>query len=63
MDKIFTPEEAARLLAVSPKTIRKWIRQGKLKESRAGRLLRIRERDLEAFLDPARYAQETTKKG
>ena len=59
MEKLLTPEEAAAILSVSPKSIRAWLRQGKLKGVRAGRLWRIRERDLEAFLDPLAHALET----
>lgn len=59
MDRLLTPEEAAEILAVSPKSIREWLRKGKLKGLRAGRLWRIRERDLEAFLDPVLQALET----
>lgn len=58
MERLLTPEEAAERLAVSPKSIRKWLREGKLKGVRAGRLWRIRERDLEAFVDPVLYALE-----
>lgn len=59
MDRLLTPEEAAEILAVSPKSIREWLRKGKLKGVRAGRLWRIRERDLEAFIDPVLQALET----
>lgn len=59
MDRLLTPEEAAEILAVSPKSIREWLRKGKLKGLRAGRLWRIREGDLEAFLDPVLQALET----
>jgi excisionase family DNA binding protein len=58
MERLLTPEEAARILAVSPKSVREWLRQGKLKGVKVGRLWRIRERDLEAFLDPALRALE-----
>jgi len=56
MDKLLTPQEAAEKLAVSTKSIREWLRLGKLKGVKAGRLWRIREHDLEAFLDPVLYA-------
>ncbi|MGB9663169.1 MAG: helix-turn-helix domain-containing protein [Moorellaceae bacterium] len=59
MDRLLTPEEAAEILAVSPKSVREWLRQGKLKGVKAGRLWRIRKCDLEAFLDPVLYALET----
>ncbi|MCL5985969.1 MAG: helix-turn-helix domain-containing protein [Actinobacteria bacterium] len=50
MDTLLTPEEAAQRLAVSPKSIREWLRQGKLKGVKAGRLWRISEPALLAFL-------------
>jgi len=37
-EKLLTPEEVAEHLAVSPKSIRKWLREGKLKGVRVGRL-------------------------
>lgn len=40
MEKLLTPEEVAERLAVSPKSIRKWLREGKLKDVRVGRLWR-----------------------
>jgi len=46
-----TPEEVAECLVVSPKSIREWLRIGKLKGVKVGKLWRIRERDLEAFLE------------
>ena len=58
VERLLTPEEAADRLAVSPKSIREWLRRGKLRGVRAGRLWRIRERDLEAFLDPVLQALE-----
>jgi excisionase family DNA binding protein len=48
-ESLLTPERAAQLLAVRPKTIRDWLKQGRLKGVRAGRRWRIRERDPEAF--------------
>jgi len=59
VERLLTPEEAAERLAVTPGSIRVWLRQGKLKGVRAGRLWRIRERDLEAFLDPTLRALES----
>jgi excisionase family DNA binding protein len=53
-EQLLTPERVAQLLAVRPKTIRDWLKRGRLKGIRAGRLWRIRERDLEAFLATVR---------
>src|SRR5256885_913817 len=53
-EEVLTPEKVAQLLSVRPKTIRDWLKQGRMKGIKAGRLWRIRERDLEAFLSQAR---------
>jgi len=50
-EKLLTPEEVAERLVMSPKTIRDWLRKGKLKGVKTGKLWRIRERDLEAFIE------------
>lgn len=50
LERIFTPEEVADRLSVTPKTIKDWLRSGNLRGIKAGRLWRIRESDLEDFL-------------
>lgn len=50
MDDIMTPVEVARRLKVKKRTVLEWLRQGKLKGLKLGRLWRIRARDLENFL-------------
>jgi excisionase family DNA binding protein len=62
-DVFLTPEDVADRLSVNVQTVRAWIRSGKLPASRlAGRrVLRIRESDLEAVLepvDPADFAEK-----
>jgi excisionase family DNA binding protein len=49
--QVFTPEQVAEKLSVSPKTVKDWLRSGKLRGVKVGRLWRVRERDLEAFLE------------
>ncbi len=50
-ERLLTPVEAAARLSVSPKTVLNWLRSGQLKGVKAGgKLWRIREADLEAFL-------------
>lgn len=53
-EAFLTPEDVAERLSVNVQTVRAWIRSGKLPASRlAGRrVLRIRESDLEAVLEP-----------
>jgi len=48
--RLLTPEEAAQHLAISPKTVRNWLRDGKLQGVKVGRLWRLREQDLDALL-------------
>lgn len=65
MDRLLTPEEAAEIFAVSPKSIREWLRQGKLKGTKVGRLWRIKKSDLEAFLNsqpPLQQVEEVPEK-
>jgi excisionase family DNA binding protein len=50
VERLITPEDAADRLAVSKNTILDWLRSGQLKGVKAGRLWRLRERDLAAFL-------------
>lgn len=42
--------DAAALAAVAEGTIRRWIREGRIAEHRAGRHVRVRRDDLEALL-------------
>lgn len=49
-EKLLTPEDAAKVLLVKPETVREWLRTGKLKGVKMGRLWRVRESDLETFL-------------
>ena len=48
--KLLTPEEAAKRLAVSPETVKKWLRMGKLNGVKVSVLWRVREEDLEDFI-------------
>jgi len=53
-EEALTPEKVAQILSVRPKTIRDWLKRGRIKGFKAGRLWRIREKDLDAFLSQAR---------
>jgi excisionase family DNA binding protein len=64
MEKVLTPEEAAEALSVSVFTIKKWLRAGKLKGVKVGRVWRIRERDIAEFLDESqKRLEEKMKRG
>lgn len=49
-DKLYTADQAAELLGVSPWTIRRWVREGQLRAFRVGRLVRIAASDMDAML-------------
>ena len=51
MDEILTAEQVANILQVHPFTVLKFIKQGKLKASKLGRVYRIRRSDVDEFLD------------
>ena len=52
MDELLTTEEVARELKYHIVTVRKWIREGKLKATRINRKeYRIKRSDLEKFLE------------
>jgi excisionase family DNA binding protein len=50
-DRLFSIVKVAERLGMRKDTIHNWIKAGRLKASRIGRFWRIRERDLEAFID------------
>lgn len=52
---IFTPEQTAELLHISTKTIRDWLRAGKIKGIKIGKLWLIKENDLQQFLNQNRF--------
>jgi excisionase family DNA binding protein len=58
VERLITPEDAADRLAVSKTTILDWLRSGQLKGVKAGRLWRLRERDLAEFLKEPEPARE-----
>jgi excisionase family DNA binding protein len=48
---MLTVPEAARRVGRNPETVRRWIRDGKLRSEKVGTQHLIDERDLEAFVD------------
>ena len=46
---LYTTAEVAHLLRVNQRTVQVWIHQGLLRAVRYGRLIRVRQADLEAF--------------
>ncbi len=58
VEKLLTVEQAAELLAVTPNTVREWLRTGQLKGVKLKKMWRVRESDLEAFLEGEQKAGE-----
>lgn len=52
-DRYLSVAQAAELAAVTPETIREWVRKGDLRAGKAGRLVRIRSSDLQAYFERA----------
>jgi excisionase family DNA binding protein len=59
--RLLTAREAAEKLGFKPATIVRWTREGKLPGYRCGRLLRYRERDLDAWLESNATAGGATR--
>lgn len=53
LPRYLSAEQAADIAGVTPETVRKWTRLGDLRAHRAGRLLRVRLDELEAYLTRA----------
>lgn len=51
IDRFLTTEQVANILQVHPLTILKFIKQGKLKSAKIGRVYRINENDVKEFLE------------
>jgi len=46
MERLLTPQAAAKIIAVSPRTIKEWLRKGELTGVKVRNMWRIRESDL-----------------
>jgi excisionase family DNA binding protein len=50
---MLTVPEAARRVGRNPETVRRWIREGKLRSTKVGTQHVLDERDLDAMVNPA----------
>lgn len=52
MEQFYTPQEIAKMLKVNPRSVHRWLREGKLKGFKVGGdLWRIPESELKAFIE------------
>jgi len=61
VEKYYSTEDVAEILGFKEKTVREWLRTGKLKGKKVGRVWRIKESDLEEFLDDAEKYRKDEK--
>ncbi|MFC1747990.1 helix-turn-helix domain-containing protein [Pseudomonadota bacterium] len=61
-EDILTSEQVAQILQVHPFTVLKFIKQGKLRASKLGRVYRIRRSDVDAFLESLVEAPDREEK-
>ena len=52
--RIFSFNEAAEYLGVSPRTLRTWIKEGKIRSFKLGNLVKIHGKDLKKFINERR---------
>jgi len=55
--KYFSPEEMGEQFNIKPATIRKWIRESKLKAVKLGGLWRISEEELQRFVEAGKVEE------
>lgn len=60
-DKLLTSEQVSKILQVHPFTVLKYLKAGKLKGIKLGRVWRIRESDVERFLEERSMASTEPK--
>jgi excisionase family DNA binding protein len=61
-DTLYTTEEVAEKLKITPKTVRQYIQRGELEAIDMGQGYRIYKRDLDTFLEHRRRRRTERKK-
>lgn len=51
MEKLYTIKETAEYLRVTPRSVERWVRAGVIGSIKVGRQRRIRESDIQNYLD------------
>lgn len=59
-ERLYSVDEAAGTLGISPLTLGDWLRAGKIAGTKIGRKWRITESDLQAFIDAGRRDRTRT---
>lgn len=58
--KLYIPEEVADLLGFKTRTIKEWLRTGKIPGIKIGNNWRVRQKDLAEFLEKQKSGGETS---
>ncbi len=61
MERLLTPKEAAEYIAVTPRTVKEWLRRGELTGLKVKSMWRIRMSDLEKFIQEGNHEGPTAK--
>ncbi len=59
-DEYLTTDAAAKIANVIPGTIRRWVKNGKLREQRAGRVIRVSRADLTRMMNSGRARNDSS---
>ncbi len=62
MNKYHNVEEVAELIQIHPKTVRRYIREGKLQATKVGKAWRIPDDALHSFVEEEENSQKTKKR-
>lgn len=63
MPTLYTAQEAAEILRLEYETVLRYIRAGKLRAAKFGNRYRVREEDLEAFVEASMPPTDTEGEG
>jgi excisionase family DNA binding protein len=59
-ESLLTPQQVAERLQVQVQTVVRWLRSGQLKGAKFGRIWRVTEEDLQAFIQEHRQQRNET---
>lgn len=51
MEKLYTYQEVANYLQVTPQTVRKWVKKGLLQKTTFGKAIRFKQSDIKLFIE------------
>ncbi len=63
MERLLTPKEAAEYMAVTPRTVKEWLRRKELTGLKVKSMWRIRMSDLEKFIREGNHETPAAKPG